>query len=519
MIMPARAVPRSLNLASYVLDRHPSSRVALRGPDGDVTYGELRGRVDRCGNALRACGAGRGDRVLLALHDGVDFVATWFAVQKIGAVTAEVAPFLTAAQYRYYLDYVAPAVVVADATSLPGLREAGHHRAVVAGGGAVRLEDGERSLDAMVDAAEPGLRAAPTRSDDVAMWRFTTGSTGAPKACLLPARSAVLSADWYARETLRLGPADTVLSVPKLFFGYGFNMTVLFPLVLGAVGVIDPARWTAASVFAHIERFRPTVLVNVPTMISAMVAHPGAETRDLSSLRVCVSGGEALPAEVRRRWRELFDVDIVDGIGSSEVFHGFICNRVGEVREGSLGRVVPGYRVDVVDERGSPVPDGVVGRLRIVGETAALGYQGAPEQSAATFPAPHTVVSGDLAVRDADGYYFYRGRADDLLKVSGMWVAPTEVEDCLLGHPSVRQCAVVGVPGPGGLTGTHAVVVADGRVSAPELTAHVRAALARHKVPGGVTFVDVLPLTPSGKVDRRAVREAVLRDDAVRSAS
>ncbi|MCP2270974.1 benzoate-CoA ligase [Actinokineospora diospyrosa] len=503
-------VPDEFNIATHFVDRNDDERTALITDSGPVGYGALKVLVNRVGGALRELGVGQGDRVLLALADGVEFVATWFGAQKIGAVTAEVYTFLRAEDYKYFVDYATPAVVVADATTLPRLRAAGVARMLVVGVPQEDLLDGESHFDTLVAARPDTLTAAPTRSADPAMWRFTTGSTGAPKACVLPARSALLSTDWYAFGSLGLRPDDVVLSVPKLFFGYANNMTVLFPFGAGATGIVSPARATPELIFELIRLHRPTILVNVPTMISAMVRHPDAAAQDLGSLRVCVSGGEVLPAALRAEWMDLFGVEVLDGIGSSEAFHGYICNRPGRVRPGSLGEAVPGYRLRVVDRDGTPVPDGEVGQLEITGETVALQYWQAPEKSAETFPRPHTVRSSDLVVRSPDGYFTYQGRADDLLKVGGMWVAPAEIERCLLRHPAVRECAVVGYE-VDGLTKTRAFVVADTAVAEDAATAtalqeFVRSALAPHKYPRDVRFVATLPLTPSGKVDRQALR-------------
>ncbi|GII88132.1 benzoate--CoA ligase [Sphaerisporangium siamense] len=499
-------VPREFNIASHFLDRNDPGRTALITPEGTATYGELSARANRIGHALRALGVGRGDRVLIALADGVDFVATWYGVQKIGAITAEVYTYLQPKDYRYYADYAEPRIVVADAVTLERLRVAGVGNLLVSGVPADLLRPGEHHFESLVAAQPAELEPAPTRSDDVAIWKFTTGSTGAPKACVLPARSPLLACEWYARGVLDMGPDDVVLPVPKLFFGYSRDMTALYPFGSGGAGIAFPERSTAERIFELIAAHRPTILVNVPTMMSAMVSHPEAAAQDLSSLRLCTSAGEALPADLHRRWMDTFGVEVLDVIGSSEVYHAYISNRPGRTRQGSLGEVVPGYRARVIDADGETLPDGEVGRLEIVGETAALEYWRAPEKSAETFPAPHTVRSGDLFTRDADGYYYYKGRADDLLKVSGVWVAPSEIENCLRSHPAVAEAAVVGYE-VDGLTLPRAFVVASGEVSAAELQAFVKTTLAPHKYPRDVRFVDRLPETANGKLDRRALKE------------
>jgi benzoate-CoA ligase family protein len=499
-------LPREFNLAEYFLDRNSPDRTALLSSAGRTSYAELSALANRAGNALRGLGVRRGDRVLIALSDSVEFVATWYGTQKIGAVTAEVYSYLLPKDYRYFLDYVRPAVVVADAGTLPRLRAAGAGNLLVVGVPAGELQPGEHDFETLLAAQPAELDAVMLAPDDVALWKFTTGSTGRPKAVLVPARSPVLSFDWYARGVLGIRPDDVVLPVPKLFFGYSRDLTALFPFGVGAAGVVFPERSTADRLFELIAEHRPTILVNVPTMMKAMVAHPAAGAQDLSSIRVCTSGGEALPAQLHRRWLDTFGVEVTDSIGSCEVYHAYLANRPGRVRPGSLGQVVPGYQVRVVDGSGATLPDGAIGVLEVTGETAALGYWQAPEQSAATFPAPYTVRTGDLFSRDAHGYFYYRGRADDLLKVSGVWVAPAEIESCLLGHPAVAACAVVGHQ-VDGLTSTRAFVVARAAVTATELQDFVRSRLAPHKYPRDVRFVDELPETANGKLNRRALLE------------
>jgi benzoate-CoA ligase family protein len=484
-------IPHEFNIASYFVDRNPASRTALITGDGPVTYGELASLVNQAGNALLERGVRAGDRVLIAMADGVEFVAAWYGAQKIGAVTAEVYTYLQVKDYRYFVDYVSPSVVLADAATADKLREAGAQNLIIAG--------------TLFAGQSPDLDPAPTTKDDVAIWKFTTGSTGAPKACVLTARSPMLSFDWYARGVLDLQPDDVILPVPKLFFGYARDLAALFPFGVGAAGIAFPERSTPEKIFSLIAEHRPTVLVNVPTMMSAMVSHPDAARQDLSSLRLCTSAGEALPAALYARWMDTFGVEVIDGIGSSEAYHIYLSNRPGQSRQGSLGQVVPGYRARVVDLDGEPVPDGDVGRLEITGETVALEYFQAPSKSAETFPAPHTVISGDLVTRDSDGFFYYQGRADDLLKVGGVWVAPAEIENCLLAHPSVVECAVVGYQ-EDGLTRPRAFVVSSAEVSASDLQDFVRSRLAPHKYPRDVRFVAELPKTASGKLDRKVLK-------------
>jgi benzoate-CoA ligase family protein len=502
------------NVADYFVDRNlavgRAERTALLTNAGATTYAELAALVNRVGNVLLSLGARRGERVLLALSDGVEFVATWYGAQKIGAVTAEVYTFLQAKDYRYFLDYTGASVVIADPFTLDRLREAGvADRKVLVVGATDDLRDNEYDFATLVAAAPATLDAAPTDRDDIAIWKFTTGSTGAPKACVHTAASPIVSHEAYGLGVLDITEDDIILPVPKLFFGYARDLAALYPFGVGGAGIAFPERTTVERIFELIARFRPTILVNVPTMMSAMVAHPAASTQDFSSLRLCTSAGEALPAELHRKWDEAFGVEVVDGIGSSEAYHIYISNRPGAARQGSCGQVVPGYAARVVNDEGAEVRDGEVGTLEVTGGTVALEYFEDEEKSAATYRG-NTVHTGDLFSRDTDGFFFYHGRADDLLKSGGIWVAPSEIEHCLIGHDDVIECGVVGYDVDGLMRPRAYVVLRDGVSGSAELVAalreYVRARLAGHKSPHDIRFVDALPRTTNGKLDRRALR-------------
>jgi benzoate-CoA ligase family protein len=510
-------IPRGFNLASYFVDRNVEEgrggRTALIGPGGATTYAELATLTNRSGNALAELGVRAEERVLLVLADSVEFVALWYGTQKIGAVTAEAYTFLQPKDYAYYLDYTRASVVVADATTLERVREAAVSsrwlRRVLVVGADVELQAEEASFDARAADAADELEPAPTTRDDIAIWKFTTGSTGLPKAAVHPAHSALLSFDWYARGVLDLKEDDLVLPVPKLFFGYARDLTALYPFGVGAAGIVFPERTTPERIFELIAQHHPSILVQVPTMMAAMSAHPEAARQDLSCLRLCTSAGEALPRELYERWRAAFGVEVLDGIGSSEAYHIYISNRPGRVRPGSVGEVVPGYSARVIDEEGQEVSDGEVGTLWIEGDTAALLYWNEHEKTKQTFHGD-SVNTGDLFVRDSEGFYWYRGRSDELIKVGGIWVVPAEIEQCLITHADVVECAVVGYEEEG-LTLSRAHVVLRAGVAGSEelaraLQDHVRARLSPHKYPRDVRFVAELPKTPSGKIDRLALR-------------
>ena len=508
----------TFNLATWFVDRHleegRGDRTALICGDRRVTYAELAALVNRTGHVLRDLGVRQEERVLLALSDGVEFVATWYAAQKIGAVTAEIYTFLPPKDIAYYLEYTRAGVVVVDETTIDRVREAQLElgdrpwpRALLAVGEVGELGEGEASFEALVAQAPDALDPAPTAPDDIAIWKFTTGSTGMPKACVHRAVTPLRSFEHYARGVLDIRENDLVLPVPKLFFGYARDLAALYPFGAGAAGIVFPERATPDRIFELVARHRPTILVNVPTMIRAMLEQPH---QDLSCLRLCTSAGEALPQELHRRWVDAFGVEVLDGIGSSEAYHIYISNRPGAAHPGTLGEVVPGYSARVVDDAGNEVPVGETGRLWIEGDTAALMYWNAREKSVQTY-AGDVVMSGDLFARDADGFFHYRGRADDLLKVGGIWVAPQEIEQCLAAHPDVAECAVVGYEEEGLQKPRAFVVLRDGATSdAATLQAHVKATLSPHKYPRDVRFVAGLPKTGSGKIDRRALREVLV---------
>jgi benzoate-CoA ligase family protein len=507
------------NLATLFLDRNVAegrgARTALAGPAGSCTYAELAELTNRIGNALLELGVQAHERVLLALADSVVFVATWYAVQKIGAVTAEVYTFLQPKDYAYYLDYTDAVVVVVDGATLAAMREAvtasaSRRALLVVGLPETALRNAEVSFESLVSRQPADLQAAPRAFDEIAIWKFTTGSTGKPKACVHPVRSPLASFEGYARGVLDMGAEDVVLPVPKLFFGYARDLAALFPFGVGATGVIFAERTTVDLIFELIARHRPTILVNVPTMMQAMLDHPGAADQDLSCLRLCTSAGEALPEPLHQRWADTFGVEVLDGIGSSEAYHIYISNRPGQVRPGSIGEAVPGYTAEVVDDEGRPLPDGRIGRLWVRGPSASLMYWQEPQASARTF-AGDLVMSGDLVEREADGYFLYRGRADDLLKVGGIWVAPAEIERCLAGHPDVVECAVVAAERDGLAHGRAWVVLKPGSKATPAgLQTFIRERLAPHKVPREVCLVPELPRTGSGKIDRGTLRRRAI---------
>lgn len=510
-------IPARFNVADWVLDRQVEegrgANAALVCGERRVDFAELAELSDRAGAALGAVGVRPGERVLLVLADGVDFVAAWYGALKAGAVTAEAYTFLPVKDLAYLLRYSQARAVLVDATTIERVREAvaaspWSHTVLAVGVAGEDLLPGEVVWEAALESA-PALETPPTMRDDIAIWKFTTGSTGAPKAAVHTHASPRLSAENYGQGVLGLRPDDLVLSVPKLFFGYGRDLTALFPQAVGGGGIVFPERSTPERIFDLVERHRPTVLATVPTMIQQMLDLPGAEGRDLSSLRFCTSAGEALPEALLGRWTERFGVEVLDGLGSSEAYHIYISQRPGEMRPGTVGKLVPGYEARLVDEAGEDVAAGEPGELWLRGDTTALMYWAEREKSLATF-AGDVVHTGDLLSRDEDGFFTYRGRADSLLKVGGIWVAPDEVEACLAAHEAVAEAAVVGVDRDG-LTTTRAYVAVTEATVADEALAdalrdHVRRTLSPHKYPREVVFLERMPRTGSGKIDRSEIR-------------
>jgi benzoate-CoA ligase family protein len=504
--------PESFNIADYFLDNRVregrGERIALISGGRRWSYREVQAQANRFANALAALGVRPEERVLVSLPDGPEYVAALFGALKAGAVVVMVNPHLKSDDFATFLGYARARVAVVHAADLaawaPPLGTSRHLAGALVAGDA---PDGFASLEQALVRASEAFDNFPTHRDDPALWLFSGGTTGRPKGVVQSHLSFANTTELYAKRTLGYREDDVTLSVPKLFFGYATGSNLFFPFAVGATSVLFSERSTADEVFRQIRRHRPTILVNVPTMVGQMVSHPEAAAQDLSSLRFATSAGEALPAELCRRWTETFGVELLDGLGTAEMWHIFLTNRPGEVRAGTLGRVVDGFEIRVCDALGREVPDGEVGALWVRGRSRALGYWHDLAATAAAFRG-EWYVSGDLVCRDAEGYVTYCGRADDMLKVSGQWVSPEEVESCLLAHPAVRECAVVGIPAQAGLTRTHAFVVA--REARPGLEEEIRSflggRLAPYKVPRAVTLLAELPRTHLGKVDRGRLR-------------
>jgi benzoate-CoA ligase len=507
--------PERFNMADYFLyhnvEEGREGKTCLYFRDESYTYGEAVRMANRVGNALRELGVEAEDRVLLALPDCPEFVWTWFGASRAGAVITMVNPLLPAADYRYYLEYTRARVAVIDESLVEAFSEAAREAKHLHGVLVVGREHGRFTSFAQAVSATPDeLTPADTHRDDPAIWLFTSGSTGQPKGAVHLHHDLPFNTEVYAKRTLGINENDLTVSVPKLFFGYATGTNLLFPFAVGGATALFAERSTPGKLFEVIERYKPTILTSVPTMINGMLNTETAAAKDLSSLRMCLSAGEALPVELYSRWVETFGVEIYDGIGSAEMFHIYITNRPGDVKPGSLGRVVEGYEAEVVDAEGRKVPAGEMGTLRIKGDSAALCYWQAHEKSKETF-AGDRCTTGDQFHIDDDGYYWYHGRTDDMLKVSGVFVAPTEIENCLLQHDAVLECAVVGNHDGDGLIKPKAfVVLREGCAASGEMEQSikdfVKSKLAFYKYPRRVEFVPSLPKNDRGKIDRKQLK-------------
>lgn len=511
---PRLSFPRAYNAAAHFIDRHldegRGDKVAFIDEAGALTYRALAEQVNRVGNALRALGLGMEQRVLLAMVDTARFPSAFFGAIKIGAVPVPVNTWLTAADYDYLLrDSRAPVLIVSAslygklAPILPGQPFLEH---VIIDG------DGDHgalpSLAAHLATASPELTPAETTPDDMGFWLYTSGSTGQLKGAVHLQSDLEVTAELYGVGVLGVRADDRIFSAAKLFFAYGLGNAMSFPLHVGATAILMAERATPEAVFRRLVEHAPTIFCGVPTLYASMLAAPDLPTG--GALRICTSAGEALPAEVGIRFRERAGVDILDGIGSTEMLHIFLSNRPGEVRYGTTGKAVPGYALKLVDEAGQPVAPGEVGDLWVSGPSSAVAYWNKRELSQKTFVGPWT-RTGDHYRVDEEGHYVYQGRSDDMLKVGGIYVSPFEVEAALLAHPEVFEAAVVGRADAHGLIKPRAVIVLKeiSRASealAEELKAHVKARLALYKYPRWVEFVAELPKTATGKIQRFKLR-------------
>jgi benzoate-CoA ligase len=500
-------LPREYNAAVDLIGRNAGrgSKAAFIDDAGTCTFLQLAERVDRAANALRGLGLERENRIAIAMLDSADWVALFLGAIKAGIVPVALNTLLTPSDYEYQLkDSCSKAVFVSEPllksfeeirSKCPDLKHVIPHA----------------KLKELLSAAAPKAEAAPTLRDDMCFWLYSSGSTGAPKGTVHLHSHLIITAELYAKGVLGMRESDVIFSAAKLFFAYGLGNSMTFPLAAGATTVLMAERPTPDAVFKRLTEKKPTIFFGVPTLYAGMLASPAFPKRENLSLRICVSAGEALPPTIGNTFTERTGVEILDGIGSTEMLHIFLSNRPGEVRYGTTGKAVPGYELRLVDEQGGLItkPD-ELGELQISGPTSAIMYWNQREKTKNTFQGPWT-RSGDKYSRDEEGYYTYGGRSDDMLKVGGIYVSPVEVEMALSSHEAVLEAAVVGKEDESKLVKPKAYVVLksgnppDAKLKTA-LQQHVKAKLAPYKYPRWIEFINELPKTATGKIQRFKLR-------------
>ena len=506
-------LPEVFNIAVPFIDRHldegREGKCAIRTVDEEVSYGALAERVNLCGNALKSLDISAGQRVLMVVKDSPEFFYLFFGAIKAGAVPVPVNTNMRPHDYRYLIEdsecravVYSPEFAAAVEAAIDGADHKPAHALMTEGRGAL----GDHMARASTDLAP--ARAAP---GDDCFWLYSSGSTGNPKGVVHAHRDMVFTGQCVGAEMLAMGEDDSCFSMSKLFHSYGFGNALTFPLWVGGTAILSDRRVTPDMTFEIIEKFRPTVFFGVPTLYAQQLHALEKASPDFSSLRLCVSAGEALPGDVFRRWRERCGVTILDGLGSTEMLHIFIGNTLADLKPGTSGRVVPRYQVKLVDEDGTDVAPGEIGTVLVKGGSNAKCYWNNPEKTAVTMLG-EWLDTGDMYYQDADGYFVNCGRGDDMMKVGGLWCSPFEIEARLIEHPKVLEAAVVGRADEDELIKPEAFVVlndptdaGDGMTAA--LIEHCREGLDHYKYPRWFNFVDELPKTVTGKIQRFRLRQ------------
>ena len=523
---PRIDIPRDYNAAHELIERNlqagRATKIAYIDDDGSYTYEDLAQRVNRCSNALLGLGIEAEHRVLLCMLDTIDFPTAFLGSIKAGIVPIAANTLLTTADYEYMLRDSRARALIVSAPLLhvfaPLLGRLPQLKHVIVCGLADNKHNagGHHSFINLLAQAAATFAPAATTSDDMCFWLYSSGSTGAPKGTVHAHSSLITTAELYAKPILGIRENDVVFSAAKLFFAYGLGNGLTFPLSVGATTVLMAERPTPAAVFARLIKHQPTIFYGVPTLFASLLASPDLPQRGQLRLRLCTSAGEALPADIGKRWTEHFGVEILDGLGSTEMLHIFLSNRVANVRYGTTGTPVPGYELKIVGDDGHPVAPGQVGELRVCGPTSAMAYWNNRQKSRETFEGPWT-RSGDKYSVDEEGFFVYAGRTDDMLKVSGIYVSPVEVEAALITHPAVLEAAVIGKEDEEKLTKPVAYVVlkpghAGSAGLGEELRHHVKSRLAPYKYPRWIEFIDELPKTATGKIQRYKLRQLAAGD-------
>ena len=516
VVPPRWAFPREYNAAHDFIERNlragRGDKTAYIDDTGSCTYAQLAARVNQCANMITELGIPQESRIMLCMLDTIDYPAMFLGAIKAGLVPIPTNTLLTQKDYEFILSdsrsrglVVSEALLPAFSPLLSRMPHLGH--VIVSGSG----NHGHRRLADLMRAAAETFEPARTSVDDMCFWLYTSGSTGFPKGAVHLHSHLMLTGELYGRGILGLTAADLTFSAPKLFFAYGLGASLSFPLAAGATVVLMAERPTPESVYKRLVQHRPTVFYGVPTLYASMLAAKSAPNKEALGLRLSASAGEALPATLGKAWHDRFGSHILDGLGSTEMTHIFMSNRPDDIRYGSSGKPLPGYSVRILDEDGREATAGKIGDLYVSGPTSAIMYWNNRDRTKETFQGPWT-RSGDKYYVDADGYYVYAGRSDDMLKVSGQYVSPFEIEASLATHPDVLEAAVIGAEDENQLTKPKAyVVLKEGRQASggleDALKQHVKNMLSPYKYPRWITFIDELPKTATGKIQRFRLRE------------
>lgn len=512
---PRITYAENFNAAYLFIDRHLTEgrgkKVVIRTADGEsVTYVELAEKVNRCGNALLGLGIQPGQRVLMMVKDCPEFFYIFWGAIKAGIVPIPINTLLRSGDYQYIIEDSACSAVFYS-PEFAGEVEPALDAARVKPAHSLCVSGTEPCLKSLIAAADTRLDYHPAQSDSECFWLYSSGSTGKPKGAVHRQRDMVVTGVCYAERTLGMKEDDIGFSAAKLFFAYGLGNAMSMPLWIGASVVLFGGRPTPDTTFEVIEKFHPTLYFGVPTLYAAQVQALEGSPRDLGSIRLCVSAGEALPPHLFERWKELTGTVILDGIGSTEALHIFISNRDGDVHAGSSGRLVTGYKAKIIDENGDEVPVGESGKLFIQGDSTAAYYWNNPEKTAETM-VDGWLNTGDSYRKDENGYFYYEGRTDDMMKVGGIWCSPFEIEAALADHPAVLEAAVVAREDNDGLVKPEAYLVLKnpsdaGNAMADALKSHCKDRLAKYKYPRWFNFVEELPKTATGKIQRFKLRQ------------
>lgn len=515
-----RALPVTFNAATYCIDRNVAegrgAKVAIECGNERITYEQLLDRTNRVGNALKDLGVSREERVLLLLLDSPEFLYCFFGAIKIGAVPVPVSTLAKPQEWEYILtDSEAAVAVVSESLAeqfnlIPQNNWKHLREVIVAGEG----QSARMRLQTLMEGASSNLDPVPTNQSDPAFWLYSSGSTGVPKGCVHLQRDMAVCSELYAKQFLRMTERDRCLSVARLFFAYGLGNAGYFPLACGATSILTPARPVPATIFADIERHKPTLFFSVPSNFAALLAfrREGSQDFDLSSIRHSISAGEALPAPLFQKFKERFGIEILDSLGSTETLHVVIANRPGEAQPGSSGKLIPGYRAKIVNEAGIEVPLNEIGDLWVQGDSICDGYWRQPEKTQVAF-ADQWFRTGDKYYQDSNACFWNCGRADDMFKVNGRWLSPVEVESALVSHPSVREAAVVARIDEAGLPKPAAYVVIDPAAVVSQdqlaivLQEWVAERIGSYKRPRWIEFLPEIPKTATGKLQRFKLRE------------